>query len=1074
MKTILLIAVVALTVCGQVKSQQRSVSFDSEIPVNWQTSSATPLSLSAEHVKGGGNALKWQAQNGDYISATGLAIPSSEVRNATTGQAQIFFYLPEATEDTLLFQFMDGSGVVQRQGKMLLNFKGWRDFHRSYYYDYNFGDTLTTFGLEEMRITYIPKNPANTCTLHIDEAVIIGDNNVRLPGPQVLPDYAHFRKHVTNAPYLNVLPNWVAGPDLPVVSATGPELADLAVLRTRFARGIGTVAPTLTTVKNYVTACQISTNPDGTLNGRGLKNIYRIDSMVIWSTYISVLAKASKASDADAIAKLELFTKYLLDEGMAEGGRIIFQTNSYPNARTFPVGFLEALPYYTPAVRAQVLDMLKWNNEYSVIYGATFTEGYSVDFLNLRIIFLFELALANPDDDVAVRDVKMVKRYLERNTVPGIGGRDGMKPDGVGYHHGSQHTSYMAAWGRWIDMAEKLKGTVYRVDLASYENLSKGITYLLAGSSKGVLYAHAESGRNPFPAALPIDLGRFQKFVLIGGDIKGEPADQEMGAFYNSVTGTSTFDVSPKSADGFYQYNYGALGIQRKNNWTAVMRGFTSKIFGAEIYSLENRYGRYQSYGTLEVLYGGTSAATGYILAGKGWDWNVMPGTTTVHFPNYDSLQPKKTTAMEFQNNNFAGSLSLGQEGIFGLNLDEKANGNYGPSRLKAKKSVFAFDSIMICLGSSINAINNMGNVATNLFQAIDSTTNPAIYVNSTTPLSTQPYTQDFDTQPAGIWLLNAQTTGYYIPQGNGIVTVVRGQQSTPKENVANHNLPNSFATAYASKAWINHDLNPVNKKYHFVVAPGITPADMQALATQLAGGTLYSILKQTDTMHIVRYNPLALTGYVFFKATTAVNTGHVKSVSAVCVAGIRENGDTITVTVNSPDMNITTETAFNYYWKSNPRTVTLVLNGNWDVVENLSGASITHSATTATASFTLQHGFSQTIKLKVPDGARRAQAVADSTGIIAKQQEDGKEKRFTVFPNPASKNMDVEFTAVKAGMAHIRIFNMQGALMQSKQISFKQGLNRSPVDVSGLKAGSYVIVLTGTDIQERGIFIKQ
>ncbi len=47
-------------------------------------------------------------------------------------------------------------------------------------------------------------------------------------------------------------------------------------------------------------------------------------------------------------------------------------------------------------------------------------EGYSVDYLNLRTGFLFELALANPDDNAAVRDVKMVKRFRNAILFPAL------------------------------------------------------------------------------------------------------------------------------------------------------------------------------------------------------------------------------------------------------------------------------------------------------------------------------------------------------------------------------------------------------------------------------------------------------------------------------------------------------------------------------------------------------------------------------------------------------------------------------------------------------------------------------
>jgi chondroitin-sulfate-ABC endolyase/exolyase len=1076
MNKILLLVLMFLAGLSQVRSQQRFVSFDSGIPANWQSNIAGALSSSNEHLKGGAGALKWSAQNGNYIRATGLAIPDSEiVKTVASAAAQMFIYSEAITNDTLLFQFLDENGVVHRQGKMLLNYKGWMEFHRSYYYDYTLNGSIPdTFGLSEMRITYKPANVSNSCVIYIDEATIIGNTDVRIPGPHVYPDYAYFRKNVTNAPYLDVLEKWKSGPDLAVVTATATELADLAIVKSRFNTLVGVDSP-LERAKNYVSYLNIHYNSDGSINGKGIRSIYHPDTLAILSAYCGSLAKVA-STDPDALSKLLLFTEYLLREGMAEGGRIVLQTNSYPNARNFPVGFLRALPYYSPAMREEVLKMLKWSNEYPVLYGATFQEGYSVDYLNIKMPLNLELAVRDPDANAAVRNLKLAKRFLERNAAPGLGGRDGMKPDGVGYHHGSQHTSYMGAWLRWVDMAYYLKGTVYKIDLTAYENMSKGLTYLLAGSSKGVYYAHAESGRNPFPAKLPVTLDRFAKFVEIGGDIKGVAADTVMGGIYNDVTGVNKYPVPVHSLKGFHHYNYGALGIQRKGNWVAVMRGFTSKIFGAEIYSKENRYGRYQSYGTLEVLYGDTLDAAGYLPGGKGWDWNVMPGTTTVHFEDFAGLQPSKTTAMEFQNFNFAGGLSLGQEGIFGINFSEKANGNYSPSRLKFRKTVFAFDSILVCLGSDISTENGLGNVATNFFQAIHGTTNAPIYVNSPTAVTSANYDQTISTATTALWLLNAQSTGYYIPAGNEPVRVVRMKQATPRESVTNQNLPNSFDIAYASKAWMNHGNNFTNAKgkYHFVVVPGTTPQGMQALAAQFATGMPYDILKQTDSLHVVRYNPASLTSYVFFIANNKVNIGYVKSVSGVSMAGVRENGDTLTVTVNSPDMNITTETAFNYYWLANPRLVSIVLNGNWDVLENPSNVSVTNQGTTLTASFNLEHGFSKTIKLK----KHMEELARDSVPAVMSKLETMKEttdkaKQFSIFPNPASSQIEIVFTAANEGIAEQKIMTMHGAVLLSEKIQVNKGRNRASLNVSRLTPGTYIFLLTGGTLQEKGIFVK-
>lgn len=49
-----------------------------------------------------------------------------------------------------------------------------------------------------------------------------------------------------------------------------------------------------------------------------------------------------------------------------------------------------------------------------------------------------------------------------------------------------------------------------------------------------------------------------------------------------------------------------------------------------EIYNKTNRFGRYQSHGTLEILYEGGLAKCGYPAdkekKSAGWDWNMMPG----------------------------------------------------------------------------------------------------------------------------------------------------------------------------------------------------------------------------------------------------------------------------------------------------------------------------------------------------------------------------------------------------------------------------------------------------------------
>ena len=46
-------------------------------------------------------------------------------------------------------------------------------------------------------------------------------------------------------------------------------------------------------------------------------------------------------------------------------------------------------------------------------------------------------------------------------------------------------------------------------------------------------------------------------------------------------------------------------GCFGKPGWVAVVKSPTAMLWGSEIYNKTNRFGRYQSHGTLEILYDG-------------------------------------------------------------------------------------------------------------------------------------------------------------------------------------------------------------------------------------------------------------------------------------------------------------------------------------------------------------------------------------------------------------------------------------------------------------------------------------
>jgi chondroitin-sulfate-ABC endolyase/exolyase len=466
--------------------------------------------------------------------------------------------------------------------------------------------------------------------------------------------------------------------------------------------------------------------------------------------------------------------------------------------------------------------------------------------------------------------------------------------------------------------------------------------------------------------------------VNIGSDALGITIDTTLAAAYNYFFGSTLFPVPAAALDGFYQFNYAQLGVLRKGNWMVTMKGFTDKLFGTEIYSAENRYGRYQSYGALEVLYGGQLAATGYMKNGDGWDWRVAPGTTTVQV-DYSALQcANRDGEEEHQLGSFAGALSLGKDGIWGFDFrQDTIAANYTTSNLAFHKSVFAFDTVFICLGSGIKASNSLGNVTTNLFQAaVDytSTANPSIYINTAATSTAGDYDS---TLAAGKYILTAQKTYYYVPTGNDSIYIFRGFQISPKQS---DTLGTVTDTARVSKAWLKHGTHPTNAGYQYVMIPNVVKAQLSIITPALAGTGIYSVLKKTDTLHAVKYLPGNVTGYVFFQPAANVNIGYVKSITGKALVGVRENGDTIKVSIASPDLNTAYDSTS--YWVSSPASVTLTMSGNWTVASNTSGAVITSNADSLAAGFSLQHGAAATLILVKQNGSRSS--APNSTLITA------------------------------------------------------------------------------------------
>ena len=337
-------------------------------------------------------------------------------------------------------------------------------------------------------------------------------------------------------------------------------------------------------------------------------------------------------------------------------------------------------------------------------------------------------ALLFTDERERVRALKGLSRWVSSSLQYTPGTIGGIKVDGTTFHHGGFYPAYttgvLATVGQFISLTNN---TVYEPTEEARQVLKSAFIAMRNYSNK-YEWGIGISGRHPFGGSMKADDVAAFAYLALSGDLSGEgnAFDHHLAADYLRLCEKDTPEaryfkaqgITPAPApQGFFVYNYGAAGIFRRNDWMVTLKGYTTDVWGSEIYRKDNRYGRYQSYGSVQIMGYPSRLASGYDE--NGWDWNRLPGTTTIHLPFELLDSPLPGTTMAHSRENFSGSSSLeNRNGMFVTKLMERELKNFTPDFV-ARKSVFCFGNRMICLGSGIKNSNNSYSTETTLFQSI-------------------------------------------------------------------------------------------------------------------------------------------------------------------------------------------------------------------------------------------------------------------------------------------------------------------------------------------------------------------
>ena len=943
-------------------SAQYTFAFeDATVPAEWVAEQGK-LTVNTAHYTEGKQSLAWEVPAGEKASVL------VNFTSFKTGSYAAFFnlYSYNATNSALTVEFLNAEKEAQHTANVTMNFSGWREFNRVYGKDFKSKLAKT---LAYVRLTLDNTGQKAAQTLLFDDVKWKASaDNKRQAQDLMVKDVK-----VIEEGHKTLLTLYAYEPDIDLSEPTAAEREGIAAIKASYPyQPQGVTNPReLVNYRTRIKALNIVRHTDGTVQGSpviGSISEVSMDGMNKLLLMLNGIAASTKEEDSKLFAD---FFDLVVDQGvMYRFDRL--PSNNYTVVRDYPKLLLNLLPKCNEKQSVELLKMVRWVTEAGWAYAdlAYLSTEFSSDVIYNYLSHFLSYAAYQPDAQVAVRELKSMSRFLERVLTPVPGGYDTVKPDGLGFHHGTHYNNYMYAYNGWMDAAYNLKATPFRVSKTACDYIKKAVLtcYQMANRSNtgSNYYANSLSGRHPLDGGHVVQFSKayFEKLIEVSTDVLGSQ-DSELASAYNYFLMSDKYDAPQADYAGFYQFNYSPIGVYRHADWVVTMRSPTTRMWGAEIYNKTSRFSRYQSHGTMEVLYNGGLAESGLPTGPVGYDWNVAPGGTTVHYTSWKEMMPKGNLTQRFdqftKTKDFAGALSFGDCGMFACDFDQVDTWGgqcFTPTNLVFKKSVYAFDGMLIDLGSGISSSGSYGDdriTATNLFQEVGS--DMGILTVNGSAMAAGDAEKNLTAGEAR-WLVTPKGTGYYVPQGNDAVVVKYGEQEGPNEDGSDVDNP---AKAIATKAYINHGVKPSDKSYTFVMVPKTTPDAMKSLAEEMGkdGGKYFSILSQTDKFHALTYKPKNITAYVFFEAVDDTKLPGVKSVGSEMLLMYQPNDNgSIHLAVCNPNLRPQAVSSALGDWLSGETVTSITLEGEWYTDQVAEGLKVNAPANGQTIiELTLNHG---------------------------------------------------------------------------------------------------------------------
>jgi len=947
----------------------------------WQKSE---VSLSSKHRIRGNRALQWDWQSNNSVLRLERNIPwtpDEKIDSFTYNSVFKFSIYSEQPHSNAVLRFSFGKdGSECCSFPFHLNFSGWRTVWVSYAHDM---DGTPVENMDYMQI----EAPDDRGTLLIDDLAL----NLRI-------DLRH-RAADRQAPFINsgkyslenivpheanILVDLKVNPKAVHGALTPETLKAFREIEMRLQKKYPPNHYSLDQIEDSFRSFHITMDSDGTVRGDQLLQLGSYagragfpPELHQWVTdqtrshdfrrFTELMLRVARSyrfqiqsnpNSAETLRLKNIFlmmSRHLLDQGWQAGSsqgalhHFGYVSRSWPPAVFLMRNELEEAGLLDSMSRSMI-----WFLNIKKHFLPTQLSYSNMDYMNTCLFPELTALCALPDSDEKViwfeTYCRSVSNILATNT-PGT--MCGIKTDGSLFHHHMHYHGYgIPAMTSVASLIEILDGTDYEISQAAYANLKHAI---LQARLWGYPWSGFNAcGRHPLLSG-SIDISNITKKLALSAP-KTDGFDSELAAAW--LTGKPTADknpfppeTKPDNPQGYWAMNYQACGVYKHGGSTVLIKGYGNGVRSHETYKKDNRYGRYSSYGTIQIFKNTREHRSGF--ENRGWGWSQPPGATSLILP-LDILEGGNSFYGKGprQKATFAGAAHLEHRfGLFAFKLDP---GRPQEQALQMRKSVLAVGDMLICVGSGISNSSTQYPTVTTLFQTGLTKEFNSVQTDKEKALMIPCDYVWNSAEETPAWMIDPYGTGHYPLSGDKLHLRMEKQHS--RHNKTKQPTEGDFATA-----WIDHGTNPKDAGYLYVSVLNADAKRMQLLNQQITSGhTPFKVLQQSRDVHAVSVPSENLLSIAAFEPL-AKQIGPVLSSDQPCLILARQpQPDRLIISITDPCLNLTkTATA-------PPTDISLNLAGRWQAAEKAAAdhSTISSKGTNTVITATCSEGIPTTLHL--------------------------------------------------------------------------------------------------------------